>query len=287
MSELSVKQLYEKTENGYIPFNPKVDLNSILESITERSIAFIFHHYNHFNAEWTNTAELTRAQVPPQLRRNGLWLSYNKDLHTKVTERFIGTDLDAADQAKWVKDEYWELLDFELLQKAAEEAIKNIFENIHNYPDFRNFLKLVIRKWLGDVIDEEMLKKLIEEALGGDIIELLMEAVNNYFNSDEFKSYVKNILEEVIDEDMIAKAVKDYLDEHLADLLLGIISDFFNSEDGRDLLIGIISELLDEYLAEYFRDIQQTLIDMERVIANALARHEMAITELQNQIITN
>lgn len=287
MSELSVRQLYEKIDDHYIPFNPKIDLNSILESISERSIAYIFHHYNHFNAEWTNTAELTRAQVPPQLRRNGLWLSYNKDSQTKVTERFIGTDLDASDQTKWVDDEYWELLDFELLQKAAEEAIKNIFENIHNYPDFRNFLKYVIRKWLGDVVDENMLKELINEALGGDIVDLLMQAISDYLNSDEFKAYIDNIIEGLINQDMIDQAVADYLNEHLDDLIEDAISDYFNSPEGTQYLKDVLADLLDDLLADYFADIQQTITDMERVIANALARHEMAITELQNQIITS
>lgn len=287
MSELSVKQLFEKTEDGYVPFNPKVDLNSILESITERSIAFIFHHYNHFNAEWTNTAELTRAQVPPQLRRNGLWLSYNKDLHTKVTERFIGTDLDAADQTKWVKDEYWELLDFELLQKAAEEAIKNIFQNLSNYPELRQFLRLVIRNWLGDVVDENMLRQLIREALGGDIVDLLMQAINDYLHSDEFETYINNILSELIDQEKIDAAVAEYLEQHLGDLVDAAVSNYFASPEGQDTLKDVLTDLLDDLLADYFADIQQTIIDMERVIANALARHEMAITELQNQIITN
>lgn len=236
MSELPIKQLYEKVEGEYIPFNPQIDLNCILDEFTSRSIAFIFHHYNFFNCEWTDTAELTRAQVPPQLRRRGLWITYDKDLQTKVTERFKGSDLDAAVPEKWADDAYWEQLDFEILLKAAEEAIKNIFYNINKYPE----LLCLLRKWIKDWLDgnKDDIMEMIKEVLGDDLYDILKNLFLEFAYSPEFQEFVKNIL----------------------------------------------GDMLDDLLAEYFEDIQRTLTDWERVIANALARHEMAITELQNQI---
>lgn len=204
MSEQSVKQLYERKGDEYIPFLPTIELKAILESVTERSIAYIFHHYNHFNAEWTNTAEDTRAQVPPQLRRNGLWLSYNKDLHTKVTERYIGSDLDAADQAKWVDSDYWELLDFELLQKAAEEVIKNIFLNIHEYPDLEELIAKLINKYIGSIDWESI----INEILGDNISEIL----NQYFTSPDGQEALKDALEDLIG-DLLDELLADYFEE--------------------------------------------------------------------------
>lgn len=236
MSELPVKQLYEKVDGEYIPFNPQIDLNSILESVTERSIAFIFHHYNFFNCEWTDTAERTRSQVPPQLRRRGLWITYDKDLQTKVTERFKGSDYDASIPERWAADAYWEQLDFEILLKAAEEAIKNIFYNINRYPE----LLCLLRKWIKDWLDgnKDDIFIMIKEVLGDEIYDILKNLFLDFVYSPEFKEFFKTVIE----------------------------------------------ELLGELLEEYFEDIQKTLTDWERVIANALARHEMAITELQNQI---
>ena len=236
MSELPVKQLYEKVEGEYIPFNPQIDLDCILDEFTSRSIAFIFHHYNFFNCEWTDTAERTRSQVPPQLRRRGLWITYDKDLQTKVTERFKGSDLDASVPEKWADDRYWEQLDFEILLKAAEEAIKNIFYNINRYPE----LLCLLRKWIKDWLDgnKDDIMEMIKEVLGDDLYDILKNLFLEFAYSPEFQEFVENIL----------------------------------------------GDMLDDLLAEYFEDIQKTLTDWERVIANALARHEMAITELQNQI---
>lgn len=234
--ELKVKQLYEKTDEGYKEFYPKIDLQSILESVTEKSIAFIFHHYNHFNASWTNTQELTRAQVPPQLRRNNLWLSYNNGSR-KITERFIGKDIDASVYEKWIDSAYWEELDFEILKAGVAEAVDNALNNLDKYPDIKAVIKQIAKCILRDVITEDWIEDHIGDSLEDIINDVLEDAIDDYLHSDEFKIYFKQVLEEMI------------------------------------------GDLLDEY----FQDIQQALWDEERVIANALARHEAAITELQNQ----
>ena len=80
-------------------------------------------------------------------------------------------------------------------------------------------------------------------------------------------------------EDIIKTLTTDKIDQ--------LVINYFASEEATDKIKEVVRELLDELLAEYFEDIQQTLTNMERVIANALARHEAAITELQNQINTS
>ncbi len=238
MSDLKVKQLYELVDGEYVKFVPEIELKCILESLTERSIAYIFHHYNHFSADWANTQELTRAQVPPQIRRNNLWLSYNIKGKRKVTERFIGTDKDALIYERWIDSDYWEELDFEILKAGVKEAVENIFNNLDKFPQFKEFLKKLLMCMLSKIMDPDWLEDLIKGIIG-DIIQDYLE---QYFSSDEFKAWLQ--------------------------LIIG------------DLIMDLLLDLIDEY----FRDIQQTLWDEERVIANALARHEMAITELQNQV---
>ena len=238
MENLVPKQLYEFVDGEYRKFVPQINLNSILESVSEKSIAFIFHHYNHFNATWTNTQELTRAQVPPQLRRNNLWLSYNIKGKRKITERFIGTDIDASVQERWIDSDYWEELDFELLKAGVKQALENVLNNLNSFPEFKEFLAKIIKCILKDTIDPEWLEELVDDAIKDIAEELIQQYIEEYFDSDEFKEYLNQF----------------------------------------------ISNALGDLVAEFFEDIQQALWDEERVIANALARHEMAITELQNQI---
>jgi len=238
MDRKNVKQLYEKIGGDYVPVDPKISLESILESLTERSIAYILHHYNHFNATWTNTQEDTRAQVPPQIRRNNLWLSYNIKGKRKVTERFIGTDRDAATYERWIDSEYWEEMDFELLKAGVREAVENIFNNLDKFPQFKEFLKKLLMCMLSKIMDPDWLEDLIKGIIG----DLIQDYLEQYFSSPEFKAWLE--------------------------LIIG------------DLIMDLLLDLIDEY----FKDIQQTLWDEERVIANALARHEMQLQEHERRI---
>lgn len=236
MSQIKVKQLYELVDGEYKEINPKIDLQSILESMTEHSISYIFHHYNHFNATWTNTQEATRGQVPPQLRRNGLWLSYINWEGKKITERFKGTDLDASTYEKWIDDAYWEELDFELLKAGVKQAVENALNHLDQFVDLKALIKQVLVCVLRDLIDPDWLEDMIGDNILDIINNSIQDLINQYFQGDSFRAYFASIVE------------------------------------------GLIGDLLDEY----FEDIRQTLLEEERVIANALARHEIAITELQN-----
>ena len=69
-----------------------------------------------------------------------------------------------------------------------------------------------------------------------------------------------------------------------------IIFDYIDSEEFKTIVEGDISNIVNNYLGdnleplvgEFLTQIVTYLRDNERVIANALARHEQAITELQN-----
>lgn len=245
MNDLKVKQLYEKVEGEYVPFNPQNNNECIpigpfpigchTELISEKDIEFILSQYNFFNLEWKNDAENTRLQIPETLRKNGIWITYTYN-GKRITERYIGTDMQAQVPETWKASRYWEVLDFDIMLRAAEEAIKNIFYNIDKYPK----LLCLLRKWIKDWLDgnKDDIMEMIKEVLGDDLYDILKNLFLEFAYSPEFQEFVKNIL----------------------------------------------GDMLDDLLAEYFEDIQRTLTDWERVIANALARHEMAITELQNKI---
>lgn len=220
-------------------------MENYINEFTEKSLAYLFAHYNHFDANWTNTQEETRAQVPPLLRRYNLWLSYTNGENKKITERFIGTNEDALNPDNWKNSQYWENLDFELLVQGASQAVNNAINNLNLFPKLKETIINAIRCYLRDAINMD---------------------------------YVENLLMENIGQ---------YLD-NMGDVLNQLFIEFLASKDGLgDLIRAAVEDLIGEIMEDYFNDIKQTLLDEERVVANALARHEQAILELQNANNTN
>lgn len=94
-----------------------------------------------------------------------------------------------------------------------------------------------------------------------------------------------------VDDETLNQIINNWLEEGgVIDIILQqlteTIKNFFNSEEGKEIVRDIIKELVEELLDQYFTEIRQALLDNERVTANALARHEMAITEIQNQLLS-
>ena len=191
-------QNYKINSEDNVKFNLSVDFQNILEKATERSIVYILHHYNHFNATWANSQEQTRAQVPPQLRRNGLWLSYINNNREQITERFIGKDTDAFIYEKWIDSKYWESLDFELLLSGVKEAVENTIKNLDKYPNLKAVIKQKLDCVLRDVMDSSWIKQFVEDNI--DINNALQQAIEEFLNSDSFRAYFTSIVEGLIED---------------------------------------------------------------------------------------
>lgn len=191
-------QNYKINSEDNIKFNLSVDFQNILEKSTERSIVYILHHYNHFNATWANSQEHTRAQVPPQLRRNGLWLSYINNNREQITERFIGKDADAFVYEKWIDSKYWEPLDFELLLSGVKETVENAIKNLDKYPNLKAVIKQKLDCVLRDIIDSSWIKQFVEDNI--DINNALQQAIEEFLNGDSFRAYFTSIVEGLIED---------------------------------------------------------------------------------------
>ena len=103
----NAKQLYHKDKEEYKSFFPIVRLEDIIETITDKSIQWLFNNYNHIYVEFRESIAETRNKVPNLLRRNGLWITYNtgKEL---VTEQYIGSNNNVENYRLFTDDEYWE-----------------------------------------------------------------------------------------------------------------------------------------------------------------------------------
>lgn len=191
-------QNYKINSEDNVKFNLSVDFQNILEKATERSIVYILHHYNHFNATWANSQEQTRAQVPPQLRRNGLWLSYINNNREQITERFIGKDADAFIYEKWIDSKYWEPLDFELLLSGVKETVENAIKNLDKYPNLKAVIKQKLDCVLRDVMDSSWIEQFVVDNI--DINNALQQAIEEFLNSDSFRAYFTSIVEGLIED---------------------------------------------------------------------------------------
>lgn len=105
------------------------------------------------------------------------------------------------------------------------------------------------------------------------------EAVEGY-NIDDLKQYIQNIIDEL----------KQLIENQAGDIINNAISNYINGDEFQQLIENKLQEILNQYLDDnledlvggFFEAIVEYLRDNERVIANALARHEQAITDLQN-----
>ena len=137
------KQLFEKQGNGYNPFFPIVRLEDIIETITDKSIQWIFNNYNHIYVEYSESREITRNKVPQLLRRSGLWISYNNG-KKNITEHYIGENTNVNNYVEWTSDDNWKKFDELTIQDKSityqhlSDALRQLVaggNTITNFPD--------------------------------------------------------------------------------------------------------------------------------------------------------
>ena len=90
------------------------------------------------------------------------------------------------------------------------------------------------------------------------------------------------MLHSVPDDNLSEETLANIINTYLADNIQTICNTFFNSDAGKQAINEAIAPQLEEIVGEYFTALSTFVEDNERVIANALARHEQAITDLQN-----
>ena len=128
------------------------------------------------------------------------------------------------------------------------------------------------------------------DSLLEDIKKIIEEIFNNIENYPDLIQNIKNLLEQIfnksIEDGKLRELITEILERLLPDIIGDSIYNFFHTQEGHDILVDIINEVLDGVIQEYIKELQQALLDNERVTANALARHELAITEIQNQLLS-
>lgn len=212
---------------------------SVVQAIFDKTgirLDAIISSFNYLFLPWKGTKEATRLQVVGLMRRKSLVICY-RDLDDKVYIEYYNSN-DRGDE-EWQKDKNW--VDF---CDMIVDIIKDILENLDDYPDIYNMIKQIIEDAATSLVNqwlEDNATSIINDYLSKlDLSSQIQNAVNNYFNSDNFKQLIEDILNQYFEDNV------------------------------------------DDKLNERFESMETFIKDNERVIANALARHETAINILQN-----
>ena len=210
----------------------------------------IISSFNYIFLPWKGTKEATRLQVVGLMRRKSLVICY-RDLDDNITIEMYNSN-ERGDE-EWKKDDNWK--DF---ANWIEEYIKEYIDNI-DIDDDTNTIIQIINKYVENYIEQNL-----DEWLDVNIKQKVDEIVNSYIESLDINQIIADTINAWIEanqetiNNQINTAINNYLDTNL------------------EPLVG-----------EYFEAIKTYIEDNERVIANALARHEQAITDLQSSITSD
>lgn len=198
-------------------------------------------------------------------------------------------------------------VDEETVRKIVQEIIegldlsKEIQDAVNNYinsEEFNNTLQELINNLdLTEIVDNSVANYLDNK----DLSTIINEAIENVTKNIDWSEYIDlTQLTELIDQ-----SVNNYIndDEHIADLIKQKIEEYFNNidlsellkdidftesiqntvnnwfEDNSSTLIEIMTPYIDEKIDEIREELKQWCNDIERVVANALIRHEQWIQE--------
>lgn len=103
MSNQLVKKDYSE---GYRKVFPKTFIDAIKDRETGMTLAEILQGFNMYFLSYNGNKAETRNQIPPLLRKEGLWITYVLYDHTVVSEWY---DNSKTDDDSWGSDENWRI----------------------------------------------------------------------------------------------------------------------------------------------------------------------------------
>lgn len=267
LTKLSVPSEYRLTNTivSYLDFKGFLHIELFVgteEDITDElwvdetnwvSTKLIYHKC--FNEEWDTDFATTAVKVPCPVRFRGNVLhiqnvpAYDTCGEIYYEDKTYRYKCICCDDCKYGNIDNWEEYDFQLIIDDIVKIVTDLMEQANDI-DYGILTP-----------DEEMIKNLIKQLF------------NEWLNDEKLTQIINAWLEGWD----ITSIVESWLGDNINDIL----NNYFNGE-GNDILTQIINDLLDDKIGEYLDSIVTYIRDNERVIANALARHEQAITELQN-----
>ena len=282
---LPIHQLNKLNEKGTERQNffPFIVVQAIFDKTGIRLDAII-SSFNYLFLPWKGTKEDTRLQVVGLMRRKSLVVCY-RDLDDKIIiETYISND---RGDAEWKKDENWR--DF---SDWIIDVIENIMGNLDDYPDIYEIIKNIIQEGMSNLVNnwllenaEEIINNYLDDA---GIDEKIEQSFNKYISSSEFINKVISEIDKLFNSidfnEKVNNWLTNYFNEHpiTDDFIQQVIENYLKTEDFINYIKPYIDNSVNNWMTDnlqpvldsYFEQIQTYISNNERVIANALSRHE-------------
>lgn len=118
------EQLIKKNCNTgeYSNLYPITSLEAVIDLKTGKNIAKTIESYNHIFLPFTeNSRAITRCQIPQELRRKGLWITYISCKDNVITEWYDGNTFD---DTSWGNSNNWhEYLDDSYIKEIVDKIL--------------------------------------------------------------------------------------------------------------------------------------------------------------------
>lgn len=228
------------------------------------------------------------------------WIDFSNYIKKAVEE--ILTNLnDYPDIVTAIQQACVELINNYLNEHFEDTANKYFAENINKV--FEDWAVDNISQYINDYLSQH-LKDIANEYFDSHIEEL----TNNYLDlhfQDEFNKWIQDNAQSYFDkyltdnsqtiinnwlEDNSTDTINNWMAENAEKAIQTAVNNYFNNEEFNSKLVNVTTPIVNDYLAdnlepivgEFFNKVVTYIQQNERVIANALARHEQSITDLQN-----
>lgn len=167
-----------------------------------------------------------------------------------------------------------------LQNQDNEQILKEEINKFLDQYDFTDDVNNAITNWL--LNNQDDLKALISDILQGlNFEQMIKDEVERQLAAYDFESEIKELVDQYFQEHNIGDIVNEAVENYFNGNIDNILNNYFQGV-GNDNLTQIINDLLDDKISDYLQAIQTLLENNERVIANALSRHEEDILNLKS-----
>ena len=274
-----------------------------IDDINWVTTAFIYHKC--YNEEYNVDFSTTALQVPCCVRYRGNILhiqnypmldSCGEIYYEDKTYRYTCF---CCDDDKYSNIDNWEEYDFQLIINDIVKFITDIMTEANDIsygiltPD-EEMIKDLIEQLFNEWLTEERLTEIVNVWLEGqdlqsiinqylddiDLQEQIKQEVQKQLSQYDFEGDIANYIDKWFEQNNIQDIVNNAVSNYFGDNINDILNNYFNGE-GNDNLTQIVNDLLDDKIGEYLESIKTMLANNERVVANALSRHEEDILTIK------
>ena len=267
------------------------------------STKLIYHKC--FNEKYDTDFATTAIKVPCPVRFRGNVLhiqdvpQYDTCGEVSYEDKTYRYKCICCDDCKYGNIDNWEEYDFQLVIDDIVKIVTDLMEQANDIdygiltPD-EEMIKDLIEQLFNEWLTEERLTEIVNAWLEGqdlqsiinqylddiDLQEQIKQEVQKQLSQYDFEGDIANYIDRWFEENDLSDIVNNAVSNYFGDNINDILNNYFNGE-GNDNLTQIVNDLLDDKIGEYLESIKTMLANNERVVANALSRHEEDILTIK------